>query len=220
MAQMNMVHQNLSSQLPALPLLLLMRSPLLIRAIWHYKLGTMEGKISTVAETFGATHGEVKYWRAKVQDANFHPGRPGGHRHIWRSNDDDLELQRITWIYCKRNPHATLRACVRNAERHGFTTSKMFFSRLFRRWGWSFKQPETKHIAKYSTGNIMNYIQFLLFVRRVPLQRLKFLDESHLVPRGMEPPLLCSCSPSPKTSIQNRFWAPVESESAWSTQWP
>ncbi len=57
--------------------------------------------------------------------------------------------------------------------------------------GWSWKVPTTFHINKYSIENIENYLLFVDWIKKQDPKKLKFCDESHLVPRHMDARLVC-----------------------------
>ncbi len=70
-------------------------------------------------------------------------------------------------------------------DRLGVHVSRMWLSRMFRRWRWSFKKLNHKHIHKYTPQNIEYYGQYLTYIRTVPMNRIKYLDESSFASRGM-----------------------------------
>jgi len=57
--------------------------------------------------------------------------------------------------------------------------------RLLKFWNWSWKVPSFVQINKYTVENMNYYGYFLLFLKGVAPQRLKFIDESHFVSKNL-----------------------------------
>lgn len=47
--------------------------------------------------------------------------------------------------------------------------------------GWSWRIPNRFQANKYSFTNLYYYTQYLLFISTIPIEKLKFADESHVV---------------------------------------
>lgn len=138
-----------------------------------------------VGKLFGCSKGTVWYWRKKRCKQSLLLCTKGGARNWKYSPQARKYLEEVTWTYARRRPTSRLIDYVCNAQRHGFVdTNRMFFSRLFKSWRWSFKRPQAKQTHKYSIPNIIHYVEFLLFARTVPWEKLKFLDEAHFISKG------------------------------------
>jgi hypothetical protein len=61
--------------------------------------------------------------------------------------------------------------------------------RKFKQWHWSLKKPSHQQLQKYSIVNIGRYLQHVTGILQFPVERLKYLDESHFVSRDMQPKL-------------------------------
>ncbi len=70
-------------------------------------------------------------------------------------------------------------------DRLGVRVSRAWLSRMFRRWRWSFKKLNHKHVDKYTPRNIAYYGQYLAYIRTVPMNRIKYMDEASFSSRGM-----------------------------------
>jgi len=52
--------------------------------------------------------------------------------------------------------------------------------RIFRKWRWSWKILDVRKMEKYTAKNIAKYIIHILYASKIPIQKLKFMDESGL----------------------------------------
>jgi transposase len=87
------------------------------------------------------------------------------------------------WRNVKRNPLQTIEQHRRFLARIGFTVGREFIRRTFLRWKWSWKKPQKKQVQKYTPVNIEKYTRFVVGIRDLPLEKIKYLDESHFVAR-------------------------------------
>jgi len=62
--------------------------------------------------------------------------------------------------------------------------SQYYIKKLLLRWNWTFKKPIRMNKRKFTRKNIQRYIEFVSWVQTIPLNRLKFLDESHFEVRS------------------------------------
>jgi len=67
----------------------------------------------------------------------------------------------------------------------GWTINRMYVSRLFKKWRWSYKTPERKQILKYTKENISYYGTYITTAYCIPWDRLKFMDEGHFVSKDL-----------------------------------
>jgi len=54
-------------------------------------------------------------------------------------------------------------------------------SRITKSLGWSWRIPIAFQIQKYTLSNITRYLHYITTISSVPLHRLKFADESHIL---------------------------------------
>jgi len=155
---------------------------------FFYAIGTAKGPIRKVAKKFFCSPDKVVYWRRKLSDPTFHPEKRGGARNRKFQGRRENKLHLLIWSYCKQNPCAQLKDYVLFAKCHGYKINRMYLSRLFRQWHWSFKCPEFKQINKFSASNIRCYVNFLLEIRQIPWSKLKFLDEAHIAAKDLRAP--------------------------------
>jgi len=88
--------------------------------------------------------------------------------------------------YIKENPYAKVaditEMFVNTFQRKcSQTTTK----RLLKIWKWSWKVPAYVQTHKYSISNLTYYGYYILFLKRVDLNKVKFVDESHFVPKNL-----------------------------------
>lgn len=62
----------------------------------------------------------------------------------------------------------------------GFDLKVEYIRSIFRHWRWSWKKPSRSQLEKYTDSNVEHYINFVLWVKEVPLEKLKFLDEGNV----------------------------------------
>jgi hypothetical protein len=80
-------------------------------------------------------------------------------------------------MYCKEDPTTRPKEYKKILREWGFEVKVEYIRSIFRKWRWSWKKPCRSQLEKYSSANIENYIHFVLWVKTVPLERVKFLDE-------------------------------------------
>lgn len=88
--------------------------------------------------------------------------------------------------YAQKKPTTTINEYISKIkEKHKLKVSHSTLSKLFRSWRWSWKKPEFKQLHKYTPKNIEYYATYLTSIREIPLHKLKFADECHLVSRQL-----------------------------------
>jgi len=58
-------------------------------------------------------------------------------------------------------------------------------ARLLNELGWSWRVPTRYQLAKYTQDNLDRYYIYLHWIQDLDWKRLKFLDESHIVPKSL-----------------------------------
>jgi hypothetical protein len=97
-----------------------------------------------------------------------------------------LELLKFQlYLLMLKDPSRTLASYVFNLKKSGFDVNPAFISRIFTSWRWSFKKPERRHILKYTSQNIKNYVNFSVWISNIAWQQLKFVDEVSFVSRNL-----------------------------------
>ena len=95
------------------------------------------------------------------------------------------QADRLTWhidMMCARYTlHHLSRLLL---SRIGIAPSRMWLSRMLKRWRWSFKNINHKHVRKFMQHNILYYGQYLVNIRTIPMDRIKFIDEASFSSRG------------------------------------
>lgn len=141
----------------------------------------------------------ANYWLKKAVDPTLHPGSHGGRRHdkfsgdgwegardfvcaaIWHQINEFPDSQLLT-LTTVANQAAALIAEERGLEPR--TVSQRWVSRLFKDWNWSWKVPTVVQLHKFTPDNISRYVNYVVYVAGISLERLKFVDEIHFVSRG------------------------------------
>jgi transposase len=81
------------------------------------------------------------------------------------------------WYNCQLDPTTKPKEHQQLLSEWGFDIKVDYIRSIFRSWRWSWKKPSRAQLAKYQPQNIDNYVNFALWMRSVPLEKLKFLDE-------------------------------------------
>jgi len=148
-----------------------------LRGIW--------GK-SSIAKIFGTTRNRITYWEKKALNPNWHSGTWGSYRWSKFSVPQKKMLRLYLWYLVTKAPDKfTLGGLVHEMHKVGFDVSRMYISRIFKSWKWSWKIPVRFHKSKYTSDNIDRYMNYLFWVQDIPWAKLKFVDESHFVGRRL-----------------------------------
>ncbi len=156
------------------------------------------------------TKNVVAYWKQKALDPVLHPSTHGGHRWdalsagfegcrefvyaaLWKQINDFPESQ-LPILTTIANEAITVFAEDRGVD--PVEVSQRWVRRVFASWRWSWKVPTVVQLHKFTPQNIERYVNYLVFVAGIPLNRLKFADEIHFVSKGILPrlPLVSSFS--------------------------
>jgi len=120
-------------------------------------------------------------------DPTFHPNNWGGPRSKEVFAKEELPLVFIEFLeFIQKNPNSGL-IDVRNHFQITYNReiSKTATSRLLKSWRWSWKVPSHVQIAKFSPQNMEYYYHFVNWLLEQDQTKLKFLDESHILPKGL-----------------------------------
>jgi len=75
----------------------------------------------------------------------------------------------------------------------GFPVTYNDIRAIFRSWNWSWKGkvntidnnylvPAVQQLQKFTSRNMQDYFSYAISIRKLPMEKLKFLDEAHFVP--------------------------------------
>lgn len=70
-------------------------------------------------------------------------------------------------------------------ERWNRDLSNTTTKRLLKSWNWTWKVPTYVQLNKYTESNLTYYGYYMLFLKRVDISKLKFVDECHFVPKNL-----------------------------------
>lgn len=136
----------------------------------------------------GVSRQLTRYWALKRFRPNFHSGRWGGFR---RSNSvfapEEIPLLRSTILnlLSSSNNYNLARLTADISIKFNRQVSCKTISRILRSWRWSWKVPSRVQVLKFTLENIITYAAFAVGMQYLDWNKLKFLDESHIVSRGM-----------------------------------
>lgn len=130
----------------------------------------------------GTWRGRAHYWTKSFLYSDFHPLTHGGWRHgIFHPSELSIVKGAIL-AFLEEHPTATSIMIKEEIEfLFDRTLSISTLYRILNRLGFSWKVPTRFQTAKYTMNNIDIYLNFLEVVQKISWQRLKFLDESHIV---------------------------------------
>ena len=140
--------------------------------------------VTAAAEAYGVSYQLALYWFQKFINPAYHPNTHGGARNFKFSADDRYELESILWRIAKEHPCWRLAEFKQQVAESGFDCNDEFIRCIFKTWRWSWKKPDPKQPQKYTLDNLNYTIEYALWVRSIPFDRLKFLDESHFNSKG------------------------------------
>lgn len=63
----------------------------------------------------------------------------------------------------------------------GVDINASFLGCIFRNWRWSWRKPTIQQLKKFTPDNITYYARWITLIPLIPLERIKFCDESHFV---------------------------------------
>ena len=135
-------------------------------------VGRSKERPCDVGNTFMVNRWFVEYWRKKESDPTHHLSSHGGRRNSKYQDSLQLLLEVLLWIHCTDYPQSTLQEYCEAVLEYGFEVNRMYLSRIFRKWRWSFKKPTIKQIHKYRIDNIHYYGTFLTSITQIPWVRL------------------------------------------------
>ncbi|KAG2370676.1 hypothetical protein C9374_014692 [Naegleria lovaniensis] len=140
-----------------------------------------------VAKAWGCSPSTVFYWKNRIEEnvqANV-----GGVRQFKYDLKDVVKAVLIVNKVSMVKPLSTLDEYVNELQKHGYDYSTTWVSRVLKQLGNSFKNACYKSRLKYTPENITKYIHYVCgmaeLLEKVPVYRLKFLDESSFVSRNL-----------------------------------
>ena len=116
----------------------------------------------------------------------------GSQRNVKFSEAELSEVELALWNLAKEHPCWSLddttmnqnnNRNINNSSPHSLLI--FLIRKIFQNWRWSWKKTDPKQPQKYTLRNLTYTIEFALWVRTVPLTKLKFLDESHFNSSGI-----------------------------------
>lgn len=151
-----------------------------------------------VARRLGLDKRMVKYWVLKYFNAEYHNKQLGGNKNGMQSTTlssstialfsiEELPLLKNEILhFLERHPtakEAQLREHLAIVFRRPIAHSTC--GRYLRQLGWSWKVPTKFQLNKYTFSNLMYYCTYLQLVIEIPLDKLKFCDEAHIVSKDL-----------------------------------
>jgi len=142
---------------------------------------------SEAANSLGMSRYHITYWVEKLQNNQFHGNTWGGKRSKQIFEDEELDFVFAGFLlFIKNYPDADLRDVTEFLENtYQRNISKMSTSRLLKSWKWSWKVPSYVQINKFTQENMDYYFHYVNWVVRQNPSKLKFIDESHILPKGL-----------------------------------
>jgi len=139
-------------------------------------------------QTLNLPRSHVDYWLQKRNDNTFHQLEWGKHKNRKRVFNE-TELPQVFQAFLdlvKENPTVNV-SHIRDMFSNTFNRpiSETTTKRVLKHWGWTWKVPTFVQINKYSQDNMIYYAAYVEFLKRVDHRRLKFVDESHFVPKNL-----------------------------------
>lgn len=168
--------------------------------------------VGAAARAFNVSYPLAVYWYHKYLNPEFHGNTYGGHRWCKFSERDRYILEARLWQTAKEHPCWRIQDFVEDLILAGFSVNREFVRRIFKTWRWSWKRADPKQPHKYTLENMNYTIDFVLWIRTVPLDKVKFLDESHFNSKGMELNLFKSIS---SVKLTCNFRLSVQTTAYW-----
>ncbi len=122
------------------------------------------------------------YWLRKFWQPSFHPGQHGGSRNFKFDAVTRNLIRVILWDYLQRWPLGNIPFFVKELKKLKLNVTYHDLRAIFRAWNWSWKMPGVQQLLKYTPSNLEYYFTFAVGIRNLPLLKLKWLDEAHVVP--------------------------------------
>jgi hypothetical protein len=130
------------------------------------------------------TRGYLQYWKKKYLNPSYKTGKHGGWRRGTFHPDEYPVLNEIVSYLAKRKPDTDLKgladalSIITNRTVH-----KTVLSKLLKKLGWRWNVPTVFQLKKYTLFNINRYLNYVYSIKKIPWNRIKFVDESHIVTR-------------------------------------
>ena len=143
------------------------------------RVRTHSETVREICKHYAVNRWFVEYWQNKLAYSETLFDGWGGIRRRKFKPDEMARLKAWLWLHCQNSPLATLAQFCNLLAEDGYQVNRMFVSRIFRKWRWSFKKPSIKQIHKYKPENMIYYVQFVHWVETIPWKSFKYFDETH-----------------------------------------
>ena len=109
------------------------------------------------------------------------------YRGLKYGDDADAIIGCVLWANVRLHPTYNLAQYTNLLNRlmPGANISREFVRRIFVSWGWTWKQPSTQQLRKYTAENMQYYRRWIFALPLHPLHKLKFCDEAHFTTRHL-----------------------------------
>ena len=142
---------------------------------------------------FQTSESRVLYWLRKFVDTSFHPLSHGGKQ---REKFDKVTrnfIRTILWDTFTKFPLGNVAFFTNELVELGFPVNYNDIRAIFQSWKWSWKGkinsigtnclvPAVQQLQKFTSRNMEDYFSYAIEIQKLPMEKLKFLDEAHFVP--------------------------------------
>lgn len=134
----------------------------------------------------GLDKSQVRYWIKKRNNPNFHNKQLGGDkRSIFVKEELPIVHQQIIKFLAQNKTADAHDLCHFLSEKFSRSLSLSTCCNLVKKLGWSWRIPNRFQIHKYTVANISYYSSFLTTLQEIPMERIKFVDECHIVSKDL-----------------------------------
>jgi transposase len=143
------------------------------------------GNVYRTAKALGLDKRMVRYWLNKFFDPKFHCKQLGGKKGIFTTEQYPILKDEILSFLLKSPRADSYKVRDYIQEMFGVTFSVETMRKILKKLNWSWKVPTKFQTNKYSISNLNYYCDYIQTIQMVPLEKLKFADESHIVSRDL-----------------------------------
>lgn len=130
---------------------------------------------------FAKTKSKARYWKMIYETGGASEFRGGARESCFKfSHEEKKKIELVLFQAVQKNPITSipeLLELIRNET--SLNPSNIYIRRIFSQWRWTWKKPESRNINKYTPENMTYYGEFLLWIRHIPIFKLKYMDEAH-----------------------------------------
>lgn len=146
-----------------------------------------------VARLLGVHPFKVSYWVKKFRDPTFHSNPHGGVRSVTKFPEHQNDnLMKLVMFLLFEKPTLNLNQLrVEMMRRLGYSFSKSVLSKFLRKNHWTWRIPTRIQLHKYSIANKKNYAHYISSIMQVPVEKIKYMDEAHVVERQINKRKVC-----------------------------